>query len=128
MRADWYAVPEYWPGVEKWVEKALEGRSISLRAEDIYQGCLCRGMTLWLVVPGPRACAVTEITQQKYGKLCQMLVVGGEGMGDWLRFEPEIAEYAREQGCDFIEVAGRKGWARVMPDYEPVYMIYRRTL
>lgn len=107
----------------------MEDRSITLIPDDVYVGCLTGGMTLWLVVrETPVACAVTEIVNNRRARICQLLIVGGRGMDDWLPFEGEIRAMAKREGCHAIEAAGRVGWQRKAPDYKPVYVIYRRIL
>ena len=117
--------------VEGWVASALEGRSVGHNADDVYQGCVAKAMDLWLALEGkkPVACAVTEIRQFPRARVCQMFVIAGTRMAEWLwKYEPVFAEWAREKGCTHMEGAGRRGWERMAPGYEPVYTVMRKAL
>lgn len=39
-----------------------------------------------------------------------------------------IEDYGRQLGADIIEVAGRRGWERVLPDYTPAAVILRKPV
>lgn len=127
-KAPWYEVPKWWPAVSRWVEEALS-RSLRWEADDLYSACLRRRMTLWLALdPEPKGVAITHIEHFRHETgICTVLVVGGEGMKDWLMFKNELEDHARANSCDVMEAWGRRGWARVL-DYEPVYTIYRKVL
>lgn len=131
-RAEWYEIPHYWPSIRVNVEAALAGRSIIHTAEDLYAGCLKRVMTLWLALDGdePKGVAIALVERHARATICVILVLAGEPMADWIDFEPDICAWAKGQGCDAIEAAGRKGWERRVADlgYKPAYVIYRKGL
>ncbi len=39
-----------------------------------------------------------------------------------------IEPWFRERGCEWIEIHGRKGWKRVLPDYDEVAVVLRKAL
>lgn len=129
VRVPWYEVPNYWPIVGEWVGDALRrGYCLHYTLEGVYNACLEGRMTLWLVQDDKiRGCAITQINQNLY-RVCELFAVGGLDVRRWLALEKEVARYARDMGCDFVEGSGRKGWGRLMPDYEEVYTVYRKEL
>lgn len=129
-RCEWYEVPHYWDDIEKWIVSALaNGNSLTLTEQDIYDQLLARKMQLWLAIwDRPAACAVTKISRHKRVTICEMLIVGGAAIREWLHFEKAVAEWAKEQGCDVIEGSGRPGWERKAKDYKPVYTVFRKVL
>ena len=40
----------------------------------------------------------------------------------------QLEDIARSNGCDEIEISGRKGWQRVLPDYEFSHITLRKSL
>lgn len=96
--------------------------------ESTYQACLDGQMTLWVAVKDePVACAITYISQKLY-RVCELFVIAGSDAKGWLPLESEISKYARDMNCDLIEGYGRKGWQRLVKDYRPVYVTYRKEL
>ena len=40
----------------------------------------------------------------------------------------QLEDIARSNGCDEIEISGRKGWQRILPDYEFSHITLRKSL
>ncbi len=57
---------------------------------------------------------------------CLIGHIGGDDMEKWLGFLPMIESYAREQGCVGMKIVGRKGWLRVLPDYEQTAVVMEK--
>lgn len=89
-------------------------------------------MFLWLALEGERVrgAVVARINGHKYATIAYVIVLAGEGMKEWLHFEPAIAAWARENDADAIEFTGREGWKRAAPPmgYQPVYTTFRKML
>lgn len=85
---------------------------------------------LWLAVDSDSviAAAVTKVTQDDGGRLCTIVACAGH---DWKKFGPLIAgleAYARAEGCGRIEICGRPGWRRRLPDYRLAKIVIRKRL
>jgi hypothetical protein len=77
-------------------------------------------MQLWVGWNGSEceAAVLTEIVTRAKGKTCQIVACGGHAMPHWLGLLDEIEQWAKQEGCASMRVvAGRKGWARMLPDY-----------
>lgn len=68
-------------------------------------------MQLW---PGERAAMVTEIVAYPRLKACRVFLAGG-ALDELRTMETAITAWARELGCDRIELLGRPGWERALP-------------
>lgn len=85
--------------------------------------------SLWLVYPGPQAVAVTNIVNYAQQKDFQILALAGDGMETWIPLLRVLEEFARQVGCDKAVVPhGRKGFAKVMKDYEQEYVVLEKRL
>jgi hypothetical protein len=71
---------------------------------------------------------MTEIVRYPRSTRCVLFLCAGDGLDRWLHHLGEIEAWARAQGCDAMEVAGRKGWARVLKGYELVNVMLRKEL
>ena len=46
-----------------------------------------------------------------------MNYLAGDRLDEWVDHHDQIERWAKAAGCHRIEVVGRKGWARVLPDF-----------
>jgi hypothetical protein len=54
-----------------------------------------------------------------YPRCCALEVhlCGGLDMDRWIHLLDDLEQHARNLGCRFVEVRGRRGWERVLPGY-----------
>lgn len=91
---------------------------------DILKALLDRDMQLWI---DESTAAVTTIIRYPRKTTCLILAAGGDL--DVLRRDlPLVEAWAKENGCDAMEVMGRKGWLRALPDYEQAQVHVRKDL
>jgi hypothetical protein len=62
--------------------------------------------------PMPHAFLITELVQYPRRKICRIGIAGGR-MQDLLALHDKVVAFARHEGCDEIEIIGRRGWLRV---------------
>ena len=60
--------------------------------------------------------AVTTIIRYPRKTTCLIVLAGGS-LETLRRCLPLVEEWARHQGCQAMEVTGRKGWLRELKDY-----------
>lgn len=109
------------PLVHEWlkdVETLTDGK---LTYESLIEQLAKSEMQMWLVV-GEKVVAtiVTEVLTYPKKKYCHVLIVSGGGNAkDWHRpIIEQIETWAKNEGCDAVEMYGRKGWLRLLPDYK----------
>ena len=65
---------------------------------------------LW---PGETAAMVTQCVNRPDGRALHVWLAGGDLAGV-LALKPGVEAWGRGQGCDFLTINGRTGWARVL--------------
>ena len=65
---------------------------------------------LW---PGETAAVVTQCMMRGDGRALHVWLAGGKMQGV-LALRPGIEAWGRAQGCEFMTINGRAGWARVL--------------
>lgn len=75
-----------------------------------------------------RCAVVTCLNRTARGLVCEIWLVGGRDWRLWLHFLRVIEAAARERGCVSIELICRKGWARLLPEYQQKAIILRKDL
>ena len=126
-----HQVSGYWIEVEPMIEKALRRGGSHLSALKIFENLLKGEMLLWLSKRSGRieACCVTQIVNWPLARVVFIILISGVAMENWLHFEGDVTEYARQQYCTAIEGYGRFGWVRAAPEgWEPVHVLLRKKL
>jgi hypothetical protein len=110
-----------WEDARPFVERALEEGLGHLAAEDVLAAIEARDMQLWLLVePGAarlRGAVVTQLVDWPRRRVCRLVLAGAEDgrRSDWLGAIATIEAWALQRGCGVIELYGRPGWARLLP-------------
>lgn len=115
-------VPAVWPKVEDLITKACE------HADGLYTpAAIFRGLTVGFYDQGrpdayllvaikdraPIAAAVVSILTYPTGvKVLEVIALGGSARKSWLRFDPLLAQWAADEGCDRVRFYGREGWGK----------------
>lgn len=106
---------------------------------DHYYASLASGhMALWLVdaiecEDDPCAknlgCFVTELRETAKGRVLWLEAVGGHDFEEaWKAAVSTLDAMAKDFGCYFIELQGRPGLIRKLPDFDHVYVTLRRPV
>lgn len=110
-----------WKRCAPWLERALDG---TYAIQDVWTDVWAGRAQFW---PLERSAAVTRIHDYPQASVLRIWLAGGE-MDDLLANMWRLEEFARETGCKAIELEGRKGWERVMPDFRLVSVTLRRDI
>lgn len=106
------------------VEKACSFSDGRFEPMSVLEGCA--GLNpdwhaqLWIAgyrgggeAPSIEAVAVTTVSTYASGlKVLEVVLVAGENAKGWVTFEDEFVTWAQRQGCEKIQMIGRKGWQR----------------
>jgi len=114
------------PLVEHLLQKAINLNRGEFNLEDVYNWLLSGYMHLWIGVTeedGIVLAATSEFCQYPRKKSLKMPLVAAEKntIGKWLdycwRDDSEIIAFAKENNADTIESTGRKGWNKVLANF-----------
>ena len=97
-----------------WIESALKKGGETHNFKDIVDGVLSGHMQLWM---GANGCAVTEIVVYPNKKVLHVFLAGGDqgqGIEQITDMHDDAMAWGKQQGCDGMTVAGRKGWKKVL--------------
>jgi hypothetical protein len=90
---------------------------------------VCAGLAVIAEIHGGQGYALLEVMQYPVKRVLHISHVAGDNMAEWL--QDGIAwwkQYAAEQGCDAVRYHGRKGWARLVPEFQEVATVYEIDL
>ena len=122
-------VAAIWPHVAHLIRRAMARGGMG-RFADVARDVLTANAYLWLAIESGAvlAAAVTQVAQQEGHRVCTIVACGGR---DWRRWGALIAgleDYARAEGCARVEIAGRPGWRRRLPDYRLAKIVMRKDI
>jgi len=111
-------IGEFWPHVAHLIRRAMV-RGRMGRFEDVERDVLDANAYLWLAIESGSvlAAAVTQVTQENGHRLCTIVACGGHDWARWGALIAGLENYARAENCRRMEIAGRPGWLRRLPDY-----------
>lgn len=112
---------EIWRRCAPWLARALDG---SHTLDDVWAGVQRGEFHLW---PGSRSAAVGELVEHPRRRDYHVWLAGGD-LAELKTMERSASAFARALGCDRITLHGRKGWARALTDYRPVYLALAKDL
>lgn len=88
-------------------------------------------MQLWVLSDSQAAIfaiVLTEIIRYPERQCLRIVGVAGRERTLWMHHLAGIEDYARQVGCTGIELIGRKGWEKVLKDYELTGIMLERDL
>jgi hypothetical protein len=116
-----------WSQVKPQIEKALDG---SYSSYDILEYIKQNRMQLWISWnDGIEASFVTEVCDYPQLRVMRWVLAGGSNMESWLDLvTSKVEDWARRNNCQRLEIVGRKGWTKVLRDYEPQAVYFVKEL
>jgi hypothetical protein len=121
-------VHEIWPHVAELIRTAVKRTNLSHTADIEYDTLHGDGL-LWIAWDETiKAAATTSLIRTDRDKVCILTACAGEDMQLWLPLLGKIEAYAKAEGCACVRIYGRKGWARVLKDYQVEQIVLERQL
>lgn len=117
-------IHEFWPHARELILSALRRTDLG-DPLDLEYDVLNGDQLLWIAFDGTlKAAATTHLANN----VCVITACGGSDMNEWLPMLDGIEQYAKFEGCRCVRIFGRKGWARVLKNYDQKHVIMERAL
>ena len=125
-------INDVWPDVAPMIEDALAHGSSDFELQDVYEWLLRGDQQLWIVHDGDSekifAVVVTQIQHSSRCKFCNIFICTGESREMWQDQIYIIEDWAKSLGCDRMKMMARKGWQKVLKDYEVKHVELEKKL
>lgn len=110
-------VPAVWRAAQAQLERAFH-----LCANDTidrhYQLLVKDTEQLWQIDEG-RGWALTRVIDTKHGRMLEIVALSGHGAREWIgSFFEKVEAWGKSVGCAKVIFTGRKGWAKLLKDYQ----------
>lgn len=111
----------------------LKAASDKTAASDFQNDKLAvlRGVALlWIIWDGEKviAAGTTETPTFNGVRYCYVTAIGGGDRREWLHLLAEIEIYAKRHGCAAVRILARRGWQRLLTDYNPTLVLLEKGL
>lgn len=123
-------LPELWIHAKPHIER-FSAETLLISADDMYRDILTGNKQLWMTEGDGRvqAVVITQIYPTMKGPICCVWAACGEsGIEKLLDVLAEIEKWAISLDCVAIEIRGRKGWRRVLPEFEQTGILLEKNL
>jgi|TARA_R110000787_G_scaffold146732_2_gene260437 hypothetical protein len=124
-------VPYVWEDVAPMLAKAAVHSEGELEPEDFLEPLSTGEMQLWVAYEDNdriNAAMVTQFIQYPQKKILRIISLAGEDFKKIKNFQAMIEGFAIKHGCTAIELWGRKGWKKLLPDWRDAYTVYTKEL
>jgi len=117
-----------WQQVEPLIIRALDD---SYTARDVLDGIIRNKFQLFISWENDKveSAVITEVADYPRKRILRYVLAGGDNLDNWLEpIQNKIEEFATNNYCQAIEVAGRKGWLRKLKGFEQKIYIMSKEL
>lgn len=122
---------DVWARIEPFIKEAIERGHIPYSLEEVAAEIMERRWQLWLVTDedGIMAVVVTKVDQFGNGNLGTIMFLSGEEWPKWSHLLDDVLyPWFREKGCKSVRFFGRKGFQRLLPDWQTVAYVMTKEL
>lgn len=120
-------VAAVWPVISPIVSRVTD---VPWCADDVRADLLDGKAQAWGVRDGDNVrCVLVTRVENAFGRCYGLLwIAAGSGIADGMRLFREYIEpwFFEDQGCEWIEINGRRGWARLLHDYEEASVVLKK--
>ena len=131
---DYYIVEKHevntvWNDVKDLIAKTSDEL---LNENDVLQSLQTGEYILWIgTKPDSHEIVVALTVEYRYyprHKMCQVVTIAGERMSDWIEDLYMLENWAKAQGCAYMDMYARRGWKKVLKDYKERCILLRKKL
>lgn len=121
-----------WEEVEPLISRATQFSEGEMLPQDFLATLTMGGMQLWIAISGGdkvTLAMVTQIIEYPQKKVLRVITIAGEDFKEaHERFKGGIEDFALRTGCTSMELWGRKGWKKMLPDWKDSYIVFTKNL
>ena len=124
-------IPYVWEDIEPLLAKVSKHTEGEMLPEDFMTPLEEGLMQLWVAIEEKNiiAAMVTQIVPYPQKKTLRVIAIAGSDFkGLYARFNDMIEGFAVRVGCSSMELWGRKGWKKLLPDWKDSYIVYTKDI
>jgi hypothetical protein len=115
-----------------WIRRFLDRvPSYDWTPEDVRHDLITAQAQLWCLSGGDSlvtGIVITRIENYHSTRYGLLWIAAGKGIEDGVAVLEPIEQWFKKMGCQFVQITGRKGWGRALPDYQERARVYVKEL
>lgn len=124
-------IDKYWLNIKDLIKKCIEKRNMPYTLIDIYDMLCNKEVQLWTSIDDEECIKIiclTRILMHPEYKSCEIFLISGNDFNKYKCFLADIELWAKSVGCNNLILEGRKGWVRLLNDFEVSSYILKKDL
>ena len=119
-----------WEEVAPLLEKVKEHTEGEFETDDYLEPLTHGDMHLWIATEysDVKAAMVTQFAIYPQKNILRIVSMAGDDFEEIRGFQDMIEAFAVRMGCSALEMWGRKGWKKLLPDWNDTYIVYTKDL
>jgi|TARA_R100001463_G_scaffold135750_1_gene199565 predicted MPP superfamily phosphohydrolase len=131
-------IDDVWNLVKKDIQEALSYSGNHTDSDFVLETLKQQKFQLWIVWDKEKkktkdkyyGVVITEVIKRKLRKSCNIFVVTGKHRQKWQHLISVLEDFALEQECNNMELIARKGWERIMEqfNYKKTHVVLEKSI
>tara|TARA_R100000152_G_C6604409_1_gene60384 strand:+ start:124 stop:543 length:420 start_codon:yes stop_codon:yes gene_type:complete len=124
-------VPYVWEDVGPMLAKVIEHSEGELEPDDFLDNLMIGNMQLWIATEEQEILLsmVTQVVSYPQKKVLRVITISGEKFKEAHdKFNDMVESFAIKKGCSAMELWGRKGWKKMLPEWKDSYIVFTKDL
>ena len=119
-----------WEEVAPLLEMVQEHTEGELETDDFLEPLTHGNMQLWIATEDKdiHAVMVTQFVIYPQKNILRIISLAGDDFEKIRNFQEIIEGFAIKNECTALEMWGRKGWKKLLPDWRDTYIVYTKDL
>ena len=119
-----------WEEVAPLLDKVKEHTEGEFETDDYLEPLTHGDMHLWIATEysDVKAAMVTQFAIYPQKNILRIVSMAGDDFEEIRGFQDMIEAFAVRMGCSALEMWGRKGWKKLLPDWNDTYIVYTKDL
>ena len=123
-------IAHIWEQVAPLLDRAKEHSEGEAEPDDFLEPLTHGDMQLWIFTEESslHSAMITQIIVYPQKKILRVISIAGSEFEKLRQFNDVVELFAIKTGCTGLELWGRKGWKKLLPDWESNYIVYTKDL
>ena len=123
-------IAHIWEQVAPLLDRVKEHSEGEAEPDDFLEPLTHGDMQLWIFTEESslHSAMITQIIVYPQKKILRVISMAGSEFEKLRQFNDMVESFAIKTGCTGLELWGRKGWKKLLPDWESNYIVYTKDL
>ena len=119
-----------WEEVAPLLNRVKEHSEGEAEPDDFLEPLTHGHMQLWIATEDKQmhSAMITQIIVYPQKKVLRVISIAGSDFKRLYEFNDMVEAFAIKTGCSGMELWGRRGWKKLLPDWESNYIVYSKDL